>query len=165
MDSKILFEEKQCFGNKSGRNFFYTLTAFFLISILIRFFIKGQVESDTLIAIFITGFLITALISIFLTNCLITQITIEGIFVSFPPFMPGKKMYLWKNIREVTVIRYRPITKYGGWGIRIGPYGRAYNITSDTGLQILFWDNSKLLIGTRQPEELTIILRKLGKIK
>ena len=91
MNSKILFEEKQCFGKKSGRKLFYILTAFFLVSILIRFFIKGQFEGDMLIAMFFTGFLTTALISIFLTNCLITQITIEGIFVSFPPFMPGRK--------------------------------------------------------------------------
>ena len=114
--------------------------------------------------VLIAGLLFSFILSIFLSNCLITQITAHGIYVRFPPFMPSEQQFLWNNIREVYVIKYKPITQYGGWGIRIGAYGRAFNISSTTGLQIIFNDNSKLLIGTRQPEKLIAVLRKLGKM-
>ena len=164
MATRILFEERQYFAERSLRNFFLVLTGFFIASILIRLLLVSLIENDWVMRVLIAGLLFSAILSIFLSNCLITQITAHGIYVRFPPFMPSEQQFLWNNIREVYVIKYKPITQYGGWGIRIGAYGRAFNISSTTGLQIIFNDNSKLLIGTRQPEKLIAVLRKLGKM-
>lgn len=165
MKSEIVFEERQCFAERGIRNFFLVLACFFMASILIRLFFVTVEEDDFVMGVLIAGLLISAILSLFLSNCLITQITIDGIYVRFPPFMPSEQEFLWKDIQEVYIIKYKPITQYGGWGIRIGPYGRAFNISSTTGLQVIFKDNSRLLIGTRQPEKLIAVLRKLGKMK
>ena len=162
LKSEIVFEERQCFAQRSVRNFFWVLACFFIISIFIRLLLRKT--DDGVIGVFITGFIISIILSIFLSNCLITQITVDGIYVRFPPFMPSEQKYLWKDIREVYVIKYKPITQYGGWGMRIGPYGKAFNISGTTGLQVIFHDNSRLLIGTNQPQKLIAVLRRLGKM-
>ena len=164
MKSEIVFEERQCFAERSFRNFFWLLACFFIISILIRLLFRKIDSDDGVIGIFITGFIISIILSIFLSNCLITQVTFDGIYIRFPPFMPSEQQFLWKDIREVYIIKYKPITQYGGWGMRIGPYGRAFNISGTTGLQVIFHDNSRLLIGTKQPEKLITVLKKLGKM-
>lgn len=165
MKSEILFEERQCFANRIVRNFFLILTSFFVINVIIRLMLVTNVEEDWLMAVLSIGFLTSAILSIFLSNCLVTQITIEGIYIRFPPFMPDEKEYLWKDIQELYITKYKPITQFGGWGIRIGPFGRAYNISSRTGLQIILRDNSRLLVGTKQPEKLATVLKKLGRME
>lgn len=50
-----------------------------------------------------------------------------------------------------------------GMGIRFGPMGRAYIFSGDTGLQIIFTNGEKLLIGTRHPDEMKSILSKLSR--
>ena len=164
MKSDIVFEERQCFAERSLRNSFLVLTGFFFASILIRLFLVSEGEDNWVMSVLIAGLLFSAILSLFLSNCLITQITVDGIYIRFPPFMPSEQAFLWKDIQEVYIIKYKPITQYGGWGIRIGPYGRAFNISSTTGLQVIFKDSSRLLIGTKQPEKLIAVLRKLGKM-
>ena len=164
MKSEIVFEERQCLGERSLRNFLLMLIGFFTASIIIRLLIVTVEEDDWMLAVLVTGLLISGILSLFLSNCLIAQVTVDGIYVRFPPFMPSEQQYLWKDIREVYIIKYKPITQYGGWGVRIGPYGRAFNISGTTGLQVLFHDNSRLLIGTKQPEKLITVLKKLGKM-
>ncbi|MBX2959059.1 MAG: hypothetical protein KF732_03800 [Flavobacteriales bacterium] len=64
------------------------------------------------------------------------------------------------------VRQYSPLTEYGGWGIRLGLFGKgtAYNVSGNKGLQLEFTNNKKLLIGTNKPNELTETLTKIGKL-
>ncbi|MCQ0110186.1 hypothetical protein JGC31_01235 [Zhouia sp. CL16] len=52
------------------------------------------------------------------------------------------------------VIKYNPIKDYGGYGWRIGfrGKGKALNIRGNKGIQIIYKNNKKLLIGTQKPE-------------
>jgi hypothetical protein len=65
------------------------------------------------------------------------------------------------------VRQYSAITEYGGWGLRLGLFGKgqAYNVSGDKGIQLEFTNNKKLLIGTNKAEELTAVLKKIGQIK
>ncbi len=64
------------------------------------------------------------------------------------------------KVREIEVVRYRPIADYGGWGIR---YGRdrevALNARSDRGVRLHLADGSRLLIGNQRADELAEALR------
>ena len=49
---------------------------------------------------------------------------------------------------------YSPITEYGGWGIKWGSGGKAYNVSGNRGVQQEFTDGKRLLIGSQKPEQL-----------
>lgn len=69
----------------------------------------------------------------------------------------------WGNVDSVYIREYRPLKEYGGWGIRDGSSGRAYNVSGDTGLQIIFKDKERLLIGTIKPGEMKQELEALSQ--
>lgn len=62
------------------------------------------------------------------------------------------------------VRQYSPLAEYGGWGLRLGLFGKgtSYNVSYDKGLQLEFTDNKKLLIGTNKSDELTETFKKLN---
>ena len=59
---------------------------------------------------------------------------------------------------------YNPIAEYGGLGIRFGPNGKAYNVSGNTGLQVILKNKSKVLIGTNDAEALAAVLARINKL-
>jgi hypothetical protein len=39
--------------------------------------------------------------------------------------------------------------EYGGWGIKYGKMGKAYNVSGNRGVQLEFTDGKRLLIGSQ----------------
>lgn len=93
------------------------------------------------------------------------QIRKDGVYVKFFPFHLSFKVYKWDKVSKLFVRQYDPISEYGGWGLRIGRNGKAFNVSGNKGLQLEFHDNKKLLIGTNKPEELKETLLKIGPLK
>jgi hypothetical protein len=119
-----------------------------------------------------TGLLITTGLTILLTLLFIsfrleTQIKSDGIYVRFFPFHICFKHYAWENLTKSYVRTYSAIAEYGGWGLRLGLFGKgkAYNVSGDKGLQLEFNTQKKLLIGTHKADELTAALTKIGQLK
>ena len=102
---------------------------------------------------------------LFLSFRLETMITREAIQVRFFPFHRKYKIYSWDMIRKAYTREYRPMTEYGGWGIRGFGGNRALNVSGKHGLQLDFTDGKKLLIGTQKAAEIELVLKKLGKLK
>ena len=114
-----------------------------------------------LIIIMVSILLITlALLSV----KLVTLINKDGIFVRFYPIQLKQKSFLWDEIEQVYVRKYNPVLEYGGWGYRLGFSNKAYNVSGNIGLQLVLKNGQKMLIGTNRPEELTEVLKRLGKI-
>jgi hypothetical protein len=111
--------------------------------------------------------LILLLTIMFVSIRLETIIKSDGIYVRFYPFHIKYKYYTWSSLKKSYVRQYSPIAEYGGWGIRLGLFGKgkAYNISGDKGLQLEFNNNQKLLIGTNKPEELNTVLLSIGQLK
>lgn len=86
-----------------------------------------------------------------------TTITKEGIVVAFWPF--AKWRIAREDIAEASVRTYSPLGEYGGWGIRGGASGRAYNVSGNQGLQLRLHNGKKILIGTQQAELLAEFIR------
>ncbi len=110
-------------------------------------------------------FLILA--AFFWTLRLETEIRTDGVYVRFFPFHLRFRRYPWSSMKACYVRRYAPLWEYGGWGLRfsIKGNGGAYNVSGNEGLQMVFLDSSRLLIGTRYPEEITAILKQLGQLR
>jgi len=106
------------------------------------------------------------LTALFFNLRLETKIKKDGIYVRFFPFHLSFKHFRWETISESFVRQYNPILEYGGWGIRFGFFGKgkAFNVSGNKSIQLVFTNGRKLLIGTKKPEEAIEVLEKLGHL-
>lgn len=112
------------------------------------------------------GFLFMLVLSLlFFIMKLETRITDTGIAVRFYPIQLKFRNYKWEDIDQMYVREYAPLSEYGGWGIRYSLVGkgRAFNVSGRMGLQLVFKDGKKLLIGTNKPEDLIQVLSVIGR--
>lgn len=94
-----------------------------------------------------------------------TRIDKTGISVRFYPLHFQDRYYSWDTIESVEVRKYKPILEYGGWGWRKSlRNGTAYNIKGKMGLQLVFKDGSKLLIGTQKADDMQKALEKIWPV-
>ncbi|MCU7549386.1 hypothetical protein OCK74_09690 [Chitinophagaceae bacterium LB-8] len=163
MDTTILFEEVQGPVPKSVRDFFRVTTGIFFVCAIINFFWQKGSINELTIGLF-AGLLLFALASIFLERKLVTQIRSDGIYVRYPPFLPLTK-YKWDSVQHLHIRKYDVISEYGSYGIRYSTIGSgtAYTVSGDIGIQIVFKNGAKLLIGTQRPDEVTNVLKELEK--
>ncbi|EMR02070.1 hypothetical protein [Cesiribacter andamanensis] len=81
------------------------------------------------------------------------QLDAEGVRYQFWPF--SKKQARWETLRGWYVRQVSPFSEFGGWGMRYGlGQGWGYVTTSKWGLQLVYKDNSRVVISTRRPDEL-----------
>lgn len=89
---------------------------------------------------------------IFYVTKLVTEIRSDGLLISFYPLLFSQIRIPFKNIQKCTAIQYKPLQEYGGWGVRLGPKGTAYNVSGDRGVQIQLINGAKILIGSQNAE-------------
>jgi hypothetical protein len=85
---------------------------------------------------------------------LVTEVRADGIYICFFPFHWTFRRIAFTEVKQYKVRTYRPIREYGGWGIRCGSKGKAYNVSGDRGVQIELSNGKRLLIGSQRAEEL-----------
>ncbi|MDX1463951.1 MAG: hypothetical protein R3359_12910 [Marinirhabdus sp.] len=91
-----------------------------------------------------------------------TRINEQGVHYGFWPFQRQLKHIPWNDIKKIYVRQYNALTEYGGWGYRLtfSKHGKAYNVKGNKGIQIVFKDGKKTLIGTQKPEEARSIIQR-----
>lgn len=121
--------------------------------------------SDTgLVITFILVFLlILAVDLLFIFMKFIVEVRDDGIYYRYLPFINKPKAIKKSEINKYEIRNFRPVTEYGGHGIRAnkGKYGKAFSVSGKTGLQLYLNDGTKLLLGTQRPEQL---LRAVNKV-
>ena len=85
---------------------------------------------------------------------LTTEVRSEGIYYRYFPFHLSFHKIGLEDIVEYQVRTYRALKDYGGWGIRYGQKGKAYNVSGNLGVQLELANGEYLLIGSQNPEEL-----------
>lgn len=168
VENETLFVERQKFRQwwlwlvLLGVNVLFIYGAFQQIVLGQQFGGKPMSDSGLLIS---AGF--TALVSLLIVSFrLETKINEDGVYIRFFPFHLKFKFYSWDFIRKSYLRQYSPLGEYGGWGLRIGLFGKgtAYNVSGNWGLQLEFTNKKKLLIGTARPEELTSTLESIDRL-
>jgi len=99
------------------------------------------------------------LVLLFLTARLTTRIDREAVIFRFFPFHLREKRITWDRVAACRVIRYNPVGDYGGWGIKVGRKGKAYNVSGDRGVILELKAGGTVLLGTNRPEDLEEFLR------
>ena len=163
MDAPILFEEVQASGGGGGPKFLRGLALVFAGALVVNLLWQRGAVSEFTAFVFIAG-AICLVGSILLAFRLITQVRTDGIYVRYAPLQPRFIRYSWSDIREVYLRRYNALPEYGGWGLRMGPYGGGYIVPSEWGIQLVLQNGHKVLISTNRAEEVTEVLRKIGRL-
>ena len=96
-----------------------------------------------------------ALLLLFILNLkLETRIDSESVSFRYVPFIRKWRKYGKQEIKSIRVIKYNPITDYGGWGLKGNQTTRAYSVLSNDGLLLDVGEKKKLMIGTMRSREL-----------
>jgi hypothetical protein len=156
-----MFQEKQKFGQAWIALMILPLAALLLFEIVRKFILNKPTEFSSLydVLLVIVPMIIAGLLFLLLRIELYTKIDSSGIFYKFSPFHKNYKVVEWHNVKKAYVRKYKPIREYGGWGARYGINGKAYNVAGKYGIQIVFNNGKKLLLGTQKPEELKELLK------
>ncbi len=167
-DSKVLFTETQQVRQKWVWCLAVGIPSLVVIILILNVLgHDSEINSDMLISLAVSIALVV-LISYLLWHArLDTVIDLEGLTYRFAPFHRSPRHIAWNNVSVAVVRQYRPIVEYGGWGLRWGFSGLAYNVFGNMGLQIKLRNGRRILIGTQKPEEIERAVAKLresGKI-
>jgi hypothetical protein len=92
---------------------------------------------------------------------LVTEVRPDGLFVRFFPLHRRTQHIRTDEIESCEVMTYRPIRDFGGWGIRRGPKGRAYNVFGNRGAYLTFRDGKRLLVGSQKPQMLVDAIKAI----
>ncbi|MEJ5166588.1 MAG: DUF6141 family protein [Thermoanaerobaculia bacterium] len=134
------------------------------IQIILKIPVGNNPASDTFLLIFL--FLFGVLFPyIFLKIKLTTELRTDGIYVKMFPFHFKWQYFPFENIERAELIKYSPLKDYGGWGIRYGKGGKAYNARGNMAVMLYLKNGKKLLIGTQRGEEFIDILKSYLKNK
>jgi len=87
---------------------------------------------------------------LFVSAKLITVVRADGIYLRFVPFHFKMLRIALSDVADFSAGQYSPLLDYGGWGIRMGREGKAYNVSGNMGVRLELADGRKLLIGSQQ---------------
>lgn len=164
MNTNFLFTEKQKFTQWWLWLILLSINGMFLYGIY-RQIILNEVFGDKPMSDegLLFMFVFTVFLSLFFVIMrLETKLDNEAIYVRLFPLHLKFKHFKWDELDKAYVRKYNPITEFGGWGLRLGLNGKAYNVKGNKGLQLEFKTGKKLLIGTCKVHELDAVLRKLA---
>ena len=92
------------------------------------------------------------------TTGLDTEIRESRVFIRFRPFHSKWVTFDCENIQAVEATTYSPLKDYGGWGIRYGRRGKAYNVSGNKGVLLTLNDGTNILIGSKNHELLCAVI-------
>ncbi|MBC8474618.1 MAG: hypothetical protein H8D60_02595 [Cryomorphaceae bacterium] len=106
------------------------------------------------------GFAIPILFYLFELRIKVNQ---EGLHYQFFPFHFKSYTINTDEIEKIEAMQYKPLAEYGGWGIRYGFNGKAYNVSGNLGVKVHLKNGSNILFGSQKYKELEKALKVARK--
>jgi hypothetical protein len=103
--------------------------------------------------------LVSGIAYLLYTARLITEARPDALYLRFFPL--SQRRIPWSDVASCQARTYRPIREYGGWGIRFGRGGMAYNVSGDRGVQLELRRSKALLVGSQRAEQLASIIQAI----
>jgi hypothetical protein len=94
---------------------------------------------------------------------LTTEVRSDVLLVQFFPFHTRPVRIEYGTITACHAVQYNPLLDYGGWGLRYGLGGRAYNVSGNLGVRLEFSSGPALLIGSQHPMDLAAAIETAVK--
>ena len=164
-DQTILFSEEQKFRQWWLWMIVIMVVVFIWVAFISHVFLGKSFDNnpppDSIIYMFFVLFGIVFPV-FFYVLALRVRITPQGIQFRFYPVHVKWYVISMDDIVSFQNVIYRPILEYGGWGIRYGFKGKAYNVSGNKGIRITKRDGKRILFGSQRPGEFARALNELG---
>lgn len=164
---KILFKEEQRFT----QTWYWLLIAaaflvpmvFLIIQLITEVKIKSGEVAELKFSLVLLILIGSVLGFLFWKMKLMVEITPLELRFKYPPFLPKWNHILKDEIDRFEVRKYKPITEYGGWGIktRVRKRNIAYNVKGNIGLQLYLKNGRKILLGTQKKQAIEYAMGKM----
>lgn len=92
-----------------------------------------------------------------------TRVSEKGLHYQFFPIHLKERLIAFKDIESFKARKYSPLKEFGGWGIRFGFEGKAYNVSGEEGLQLVLKNERKVLFGSQRAKEFEKAIKKANK--
>lgn len=137
-----------------------TVALWLLISEMFNILINGANPGDILIPLAI--FLIIGVMFplLFYITGLDTQVRKDGLYIRFKPIHLSWVIFRFADMKSAEAVTYNPLREYGGWGIRYGGKGKAYNVSGNKGVMINLKKGNSVLIGSLSHEPLADLVNE-----
>jgi hypothetical protein len=131
-----------------------------VLGIVLACWLVAGLPTEALVT-FLSAFCFVILLCVLvLALRLVTEVDEGGVRILLTPL--AHRRIRPDEIDAAYVRTYRPLWEYGGWGIRWGWAGRAYNARGNRGVQLVLKDGARVLIGSQQPDELLSAIRAIA---
>lgn len=158
VDPSIVFREEQRF---SAVWFIFSIVLLVAVLLGIGFSIFGGDFGDkrfswpaaAIVAIELV------IVAVLLSIKMVTEVREDNIEVRAHPFGKLRRIIPIDQVAKSEARTYRPIIEYGGYGIRYGSHGKAYNMSGNRGAQLELKSGEKVLIGSQKADELTAAIQ------
>lgn len=91
------------------------------------------------------------------------KINEAGLHYQFFPFHLKSYSIKIEEIEKIEALQYKPLVEYGGWGIRYGFKGKAYNVSGNLGVKIHLTNGRNILFGSERHKEFEKALKQISK--
>jgi len=154
----VYFAEIQKFPKTIGIIvIFITWAAFVFISFFVNDY--GQIFAVNAVSFILFGIIFPVF---YFSLKLATEVREDGVYIKlFPIHFSFRKAVFPEEIKRYMIKIYNPLKEYGGWGIRFGKNGRAYNAKGNEGILFELKDGKNILIGTQKPQEFSAAVNKM----
>jgi hypothetical protein len=106
------------------------------------------------------GVIVVSLVAaLFALARLVVDVTAEEITISFHLLWPTRRIRV-ADVRRAHATTYNSLLEYGGYGVRLGPRGWAFNTGGDEGVLVETNDGRRVMIGSRRAKELEAAIAK-----
>lgn len=145
-----LFKETQKFDQWWLKLILVSVSIATLLPLYMMYREDTFVNESSWVVFLLTGITFAAIILVLVLR-LVTKINAQGIQYRFFPF--PEYQIPWRDIEKCYVREYSPLKEFGGWGIRFGLNGRAFNVKGNIGIQVVLKSGKKILFGTQNETE------------
>jgi hypothetical protein len=144
------FHEEQRFSLRWIR----TLLVIAVLPVVVVFLIRGVV-----LPLLIVPLILFAVGVLLAFARLVVDVDREAIRVAFHFLWPKRRIPI-SEVRKAEATKYSPLLDYGGYGVRLGLRGWAFNVSGHEGVLVETNDGSRLMISSQRPKELEAAIER-----
>jgi hypothetical protein len=83
----------------------------------------------------------------------------DGFHYQFSPFHLKFHTIKMDEIESFKAMEYSSLKEYGGWGIKYGFKGKAYNVSGNKGVKVFLKNGNNIMFGSQKHKELAKALK------
>lgn len=130
-----------------------------LVLVTVLLLNSAEDPSEAMLHLVIIFSIMAIAFALLMTIKLDVRLDHKGIHYKYFPFINNWRLIPKSDIISIEVIKYNPISDYGGWGLKGNKTTKAYSIVGDMGILLDVGEEKKLMVGTQRGSELSVFIK------